>query len=280
MKKLFKNLSLKKALYAVLTFILALCLVLCSVITVLRITFFNGSFLSDTLNSSQYYKDLCAEITENLSDLGDASGLDKKFFDDVVDEILVREDVQSYISSFYNGDKPKVNTSKFNDNLQSALDEYIKNNNIKNVSEDNLNYFSANAAKIYAGSIKIKYLSSIQDLILNNSGTLTAAIIILILICSAIVCVLLFTHEWKHKALRYIYTAVCSAGLFLLTLSASVFMSGIVGRIAIISRSLSDMYVSVISSFFSDLIVFSIVFIVISAALWVIHGRIRQKAAM
>ncbi|MBR1731435.1 MAG: hypothetical protein IJ725_03250 [Ruminococcus sp.] len=280
MKKFFKKLSLKKVLYAVLSFILALCIIFCSMIIVARITFFNGNFLSDTLNSSEYYKDLCVEITENLTDLGDASGLKKSFFEGFVNEVLVREDVQAYVSDFYEGKTLRVNTSKFDESLQNALDKYIKVNKIKNVNEESIQYFSANASKIYSDSIKIKYLSSIQDIILNNGATLTIGIVILLLLCAAIVCVLIFTNEWKHKSLRYIYTATCSSGLFLLILPISVFASGVIGRIAIMSRSLSDMYVAVISSVQSDLIVISIVLLVISAALWVIHGRVRRKAAI
>lgn len=280
MKKLLKKLSLKKVLYAVITFILALCLVFGSLITVVRITFFNASFLSDTLNSSQYYKDLCVEITDNLTDLGDASGLNKSFFEGFVSEVLVREDVQSYITNFYEGKPLKVNTSKFDESLQTALKKYIKTNNIKDVNEENLEYFSAKACKIYADSIKIKYFSSIQDLINNNTGLLTALIVILALISAAICVILIVTNEWKHKALRYIYTAVSSAGLFLLILPISVFASGVIGHIAIMSRSLSDMYTSILYTVLSDMIVISIVLIVIGIALWVIHSRVRRKSAV
>lgn len=278
MKKFFKNLSLKKVLYAVLTFILALCLVVCSFATVLRITFFDSNFLSDTLNSSEYYKDLCVEITENLTDLGDASGLNKSFFEGFVDEILVREDVQSYISDFYEGKKLRINTSNFDEKLRNALNKYIKTKKIQNVNEESLNYFSASASKIYADSIKIKYMSSLQDFVLEKSGVLTVTIIILLLISAAVICVLIFTNEWKHKSLRYIYTSVCSAGLFLLVFPVGIFASGVINRIAIMSRSLSDMYISVIASSLSKLIVISIVLLAVSIALWVIHLRIRKKS--
>lgn len=280
MKKLFKKLSLKKVLYALLVFILAICLVLCSFATVLRITFFNSAFLTDTLNSSQYYKDLCVEITDELTDLGDASGLDKTFFEGLLSEVTVREDVQAYINDFYKGEKLKVNTSKFDDTLQTALKKHIKKNHLKNVSEDNLNYFSANACKIYSEKIKIKYLDMIQDIVLNYSTVLTVVIIVLFLICAAIICVIIFTNEWKHKALRYIYTALSASGLYLFILTLSVFISGTVGRISIISRSLNDMTVSILNNVLSDLIVISVVLIVISIAVWVIHVKIRKKATM
>ena len=280
MKKLLKKLSLKKVLYAVLTFILAMCLVFGSLITVIRITFFNENFLSDTLNSSQYYNDLCVEITDNLTDLGDASGLDKSFFEGFVSEVLVRDDVQSYITSFYEGKTLRVNTSRFDESLQNALKKYIKSNNIKNVNEESLEYFSANASKVYSDSIKIKYFSSIQGLITGNTGTLTGLIVVLSLISAAICLVLILTNEWKHKALRYIYTAVSSAGLFLLILPICVFASGVIGHIAIMSRSLSDMYISILSTVLSDMIVISIVLIVVAVALWVIHSRVRRKSAV
>ncbi len=280
MKSFIKKLSLKKILYALLIFILALCMVFCSLITVVRITFFNESFLSDTLNSSQYYKDLSVEITDELTDLGDASGLNKTFFEGFLSEVMVREDVQAYINSFFKGEKLKVNTSKFDDSLQTALRKYIKANHIHNVKEESLNYFSANASKIYANNIRIKYLDMVQDLIMNYSGVLTFAIVLLILISAAIICVIIFTNEWKHKALRYIYTSMSASGLFLLILPISILISGVTKRISIISRSLNDMTVSIINSMLSDLIVISIVMLVISIAVWVIHSKIRKKATV
>ena len=280
MKKFFKNLSFKKICFAILTFILALCIVFCAFATVVRTTVFNRDFLSDTLNTSQYYKDLCVEITESLTDLGDASGLDRSFFDGLVSEVLVRQDTQAYINSFYSREKLKVNTSQFDDRLLTALNAYIKKHHIKNVDDENIDGFLASASEIYSNHVKISYFASVQDLLLDNDSIFTVIIIILTVISAGLIVILIFLNEWKHKGLRYVFTAVNSAGLFLFILPFSIRVSGVVHRIALISRSMSDMVYSMIGTILGNFFVISTVLIVISIAVWAIHARIRRKATL
>ncbi len=280
MKKLFKKISLRRLCYALLSFILALTIVAGSVSMIIRLTFLNKGFLSDTLNSSNYYSDLCVEITDNLTDLGDASGLDRSFFESFVDEVLVRKNVQSYIDNFYAGKELVVSTAGFEEELRSALNKYIENKKIKNVNEKNIDYFVAKACKIYEKSVKITYFSSIQKLVSKLNTLTTVIAIISVLISAGIVCLLLFTNEWKHKSVRYLYTSVSASGLFLLSFPLGVYLSGTLGRLSILSRSLSDMYLSVLRGALNDLIVFSAVLLVVGISLWVVHNHLRRKAAI
>ena len=100
------------------------------------------------------------------------------------------------------------------------------------------------------------------------------------LISAGIVCLLLFTNEWKHKSVRYLYTSVSASGLFLLSFPLGVYLSGTLGRLSILSRSLSDMYLSVLRGALNDLIVFSAVLLVVGISLWVVHNHLRRKAAI
>lgn len=278
--KIFKKLSIKKILYALLTFILALCLVASSVLLVIRITVFNHGFLTEALTTTYYYRDLCGEITDSLADIGDASGLERSFFDGVVDEVLVRSDVQNYIDDFYKGKELNVNTANFEENLRTSLNKYIKENNIKNVDEDNISFFVAKACGIYSEHIKLKYFGTIQKAVNEKTSSFTLYIVILILLSAGIVCVLLFTNEWKHRAIRCIHTAVSSAGMLLLFVPVGIFVSGVIGKIAILSRSLNDLYIAVITGMLWDMIIIAIVLLVVSAALWVIHAKVRRKSAI
>ena len=278
--KLLKKLSIKKIIYVLLTFILAMCLVVSSVLLVIRITVFNRGFMTEVLTSTNYYRDLCGEITDSLVDIGDASGLDRSFFDGVVDEVLVRSDVQAYIDDFYSGKELEVNTAKFEDNLRVSLNKYIKKKNIKNVDENNINYFVSKACKIYTNSVKIKYFGAIQKKVNEKTSTFSLYIAVLTLVIAGIICILLFTNEWKHRSIRYIHTAVSSAGLLLLIVPSAIMLSGIIGKIAILSRSLNDMYMAIISGILWDVIVVAVVLLVISLALWAVHAKVRQKSSI
>lgn len=80
-ERIFRNKTVKNILYAVLSFVLSVSIVGVALSSLLRFTVLNNSFLTDALNNSNYYTDLCDEITDDLMDIGDASGLDKSFFE-------------------------------------------------------------------------------------------------------------------------------------------------------------------------------------------------------
>ncbi|MEE3428656.1 MAG: hypothetical protein VZQ55_06795 [Ruminococcus sp.] len=276
---IFRNEKFTTVMYLVLSFILGLCIFFCSLLSALKFTVFSPSYLTDTLNSTDYYKDLCAEITDDLLNIGDASGLDKSFFDDFIDEVLVRKDVQYYIDDFYAGNKLKVNSSDFQKSLRSALDRYINKKNLtdKDFSEESLNKFVKEADKIYVSHIELTYFSQIQKAFLKYSFKINIYIGITLAVIIAIILLFIFTNKWKHKAIRYIYYAAASAGLVTLIIPIIVFLSGIISKITIISRSLNDLYTACLSSVFITLIFIGGALIAISGFLWVLHSKMRKN---
>lgn len=280
MKKFFSNKIVKKLLYGVLVFILAGCIVSGSMTALVRFTAFEGGFLNDALNNSNYYTDLCNEITDDLMDIGDASGLDKSFFEGFINEVFVREDVQDYVNKFYAGEKLTVDTRHFDESLRKAIESYIQTKRIKSgdYSKSNINYFVKEATKIYSRNIELKYFDILQKLVSEYSFKLTVILIISAVVAAVICAVMFFTNEWKHKAVRYISYSVGGSALFILLIPLITFASGVIGRITIISRSLSDMYTTCLNSIMIDMLVVAGVLFVIYAALIIIHNKIRSKA--
>lgn len=278
MKKFLKKFSVKKALYAILTFVLSLCIVGVTTCGLLCFSVFDKGFLTDALNNSNYYRDLCDEITDDLKDIGDASGLDKSFFEGFVNEVFVRQDVQDYINKFYSGDKLKVDNRHFDESLRTALDAYIQNNRISDYDTSGINYFVKEATKIYVSNIELKYFDALQALVQKYSSVTLIIIIICLGIAVADCLVIILTNEWKHKAVRYIAYATGSAALFNLIIPGAVLLSGLLKKITIISRSLNDMYMACLNTIFVDMLIISGVLFVFYAALILVHGKIRTKS--
>ncbi len=277
--KFIKNKTVGKILYIILSFIFSVCLIACSICSVIRFTVFNKGFILDCLNSSAYYTDLCDEITDDLMNIGDASGLDKSFFENFVDEVLVREDIQKYLEDFYAGKKLTVDTTNFEENLDEALQKYQSDNNITDASKKSIDYFISEAAKIYAKNVEITYFSVLQKTMLEYRTNFTIYAIITGVIALTAAALIFFTNEWKHKAVRYLYYGVCSSGLFIILVPAVVFASGILQKIAILSRSLNDMYTTVLNSLFIDMAICAALMFVISAVLLVLHAKFRKKVS-
>ena len=274
-----KNKTVSTILYTILSFILSVCLIVLGICSLIRFTVFTPGFLMDCMNGSAYYTDLCDEMTDDLRNIGDASGLDKSFFEGFVDEVLVREDIQKYVEDFYAGNKMTVNTERFEESLGKALAKYQAENKITNAPKESIDYFIKEAAKIYAQNVKITYFNAIQKKMLEYRTNFTVYSIVAGALTLAIAAFIFFTSEWKHKALRYFYYSVCSAGLLTLLIPAAVFASGILGKIAILSRSLNDMYTAVLESLFVDMAICAVIMFVVSAVLLIVHGKLRKKVA-
>lgn len=278
---MFDNNKKTTIFYLILSFILGLCIFFCSVFSTLKFTVFSPWFLSDTVNSTNYYKDLCEEITDDLINIGDASGLDKSFFNDFVDELLVRKDVQDYIDKFYAGEQLKVDSKGFQKNLRAALDKYINRKGIarNSFSESAVNGFVKEATRIYVSDIEITYFSQIQKSYLKYNNRLNILIAVTAAVIIGIVLLFIFTNKWKHIAVRYIYYAVASAGLLTFLISAIVFLSGITSKIAIISRSLNDLYSTAINSLISTFLCIGFILLAAGAFLWILHNNMRKKVS-
>ncbi len=277
---ILNNQKFTTAMYLILSFILGLCVFFCSILFSLRFTVFSPSYLTDTINSTDYYKDLCGEITDDLLNIGDASGLDKSFFEDFVDEVLVRKDVQYYIDDFYAGKKLEVNSSDFQKSLRTALDRYINQKSLtaEDFSEKSINEFVKEADEIYVSHIELTYFSQIQKAFLSYSFKINIYIGITLAVTIAVILLFFFTNKWKHIAVRYIYYATASAGLVTLIIPVVVFFSGIISKITIISRSLNDLYTACLSSVFTTLIFIGGALIAISGFLLVLHSKMRKNA--
>lgn len=280
MKKIFKNEKLIRFLYCVLAFVLSGVLILFSVFTMLRATVFNSGFLSDVLNNSAYYSDLCDEITDNMVDIGNASGLDKSFFVSFVDEVMVREDVQKYIDSFYSGEKLEVNTDNFQRTLRDALGKYEKKKGIDpgKVSEESIDYFVKEASRIYSGNIEITYFGMIQKTALEWAEKTLVYGVVFAVAAAAVMCFIFFTNKWKHLAVKYIYYATASAGLVILAVPTALIASGALGRVAILSRSLNDLFTGCVNALLTDMYIIAGILIVLSVVLVIVHNHLRNKA--
>lgn len=278
---MFKNQKFTTAMYLVLSLIMGICIFFCAIFSSLKFTFFSPSFLTETLNSTNYYKDVCEEITDDLVNLGDASGLDKSFFEDFVDEVMVRKDVQYYINDFYAGEKLKVNTLDFQKALRTALDQFINKKGLteNDFSQESVNNFVKEASDIYASDIEIAYFPQIQKSINKYNTRLIIFMAATLALFAAIAAVIIFTNKWKHIAVRYIYYSTASAGLLTVAVPVTVLLSGTVSKIAILNRSLNDLYTAGLQSLLYTILFIGLALIVLSGFLWVLHNKLRKNVS-
>lgn len=275
-KKSLKS-RFRSVVYVLLSFVLSFILFSTVICSTLMATVFNASFMLDSMNTSNYYTDKAAEITTSLTDLGYASGLKEEFFDDLVDELLVNSDTKVYIENYYAGVSAKIDKTPFEQRFNEKLDEYIEENNIQSVSSDHRERLVQEASKIYANSIMLPFFGTIFPYFKAIKSSLPFVIAGLVVVAAVICIVFVFTNKWKHRAVKYICYATSGTFLTLIAIPAYLYFSNLIANMNVASRAFYNVILQATGSIEVFILVLSVLFLLISIALFVRHSVMRKS---
>lgn len=277
-KKPFSS-RVRNAVFILLSFLLTLILFLLSVCTVLEATLFNPEFIFDNMNSSNYFIDKRDEITTSLIDLGYASGLDEKFFQDFVDEVMLCDDTREYLDNYYSGNGAKIDTTDFKQSFNAEIDKYIQENNIKNVNGNSRDKLVSKAALIYRSSLEIPLFSKLSAYFLTAKNAMPFILVGLAVLAGVICVVLIFANKWKHRGVKYICYATSGAFLTLGIIPAYLMISGKISHLNLDSRALYNMFVQSANSICIAVLFISLFFLLVSVGLFFLFRRMYQKVS-
>lgn len=277
-KKPFSS-RVRNAVFILLSFLLTLILFLLSVCTVLEATLFNSEFIFDNMNSSNYFIDKRDEITTSLIDLGYASGLDEKFFEDFVDEVMLCDDTREYLDNYYSGDGAKIDTTDFKQSFNAEIDKYIQENNIRNVNGNSRDKLVSKAALIYRSSLEIPLFSKLSAYFLTAKNAMPFILVGLAVLAGVICVVLIFANKWKHRGVKYICCATSGAFLTLGIIPAYLMISGKISHLNLDSRALYNMFVQSANSICIAVLFISLFFLLVSVGLFFLFRRMYQKVS-
>lgn len=277
-KKPFSS-RVRNAVFILLSFLLTLILFLLSVCTVLEATLFNSEFIFDNMNSSSYFIDKRDEITTSLIDLGYASGLDEKFFDDFVDEVMLCDDTREYLDNYYSCNGAKIDTTDFKQSFNAEIEKYIQENNIKNVNGNSRDKLVSKAALIYRSSLEIPLFSKLSAYFLTAKNAMPFILVGLAVLAGVICVVLIFANKWKHRGVKYICYATSGAFLTLGIIPAYLMISGKISHINLDSRALYNMFVQSANSICIAVLFVSLFFLLVSLGLYFLYRRMYKKVS-
>ena len=277
-KKPFSS-RVRNAVFIVLSFLLTLVLFLLSVGTVLEATLFNPEFIFDNMNSSNYFIDKRDEITTSLIDLGYASGLDEKFFDDFIDEVMLCDDTREYLDNYYSGSGAKIDSTDFKQSFNAELDKYIQENKIKNVNGKSRDKLVNKAAQIYRSSLEIPLFSRLSAYFLTAKNAMPFIIVGLVVLAGVICVVLIFANKWKHRGVKYICYATSGAFLTLGIIPTYLMITGKISHINLDSRALYNMFVQSANSICIAILFISLFFLLVSVGLFFLFRRMYKRVS-
>lgn len=265
------NSKVRHIIYGIISFVLSFVLFLISFAIVLQSTILNPSYIMDNMNTSNYFVDKRDEIKESLVDLGYASGLDEKFFENVVDEVTIHDNTQAYLNSFYAGEKAKIDTTAFKQKFNSELDSYISKNNLKVANDGSREYLINQAANIYAAALRIPLFATLSVYLVALKNMMPLIIGGLAVLVAILCVIIIFTNRWKHRAVRYICYSTSAAFLTVGIIPAVLLSTGYMSKINIDSRAFYNLFVQSMNNILIAIAICSVIFFIVSIGLFFLH---------
>lgn len=273
------NSKVRHIIYGIISFVLSFVLFLLSFAIVLQSTILNPSYIMDNMNASNYFVDKRDEIKESLVDLGYASGLDEKFFENVVDEVTIHDNTQAYLNSFYAGEKAKIDTTAFKQKFNSELDSYISKNNLKVANDGSREYLINQAANIYAAALRIPLFATLSVYLVALKNMMPLIIGGLAVLVAILCVIIIFTNRWKHRAVRYICYSTSAAFLTVGIIPAVLLSTGYMSKINIDSRAFYNLFVQSMNNILIALAICSVIFFIVSIGLFFLHKSMRRHTS-
>lgn len=273
------NSKVRHIIYGIISFVLSFVLFLISFAIVLQSTILNPSYIMDNMNTSNYFVDKRDEIKESLVNLGYASGLDEKFFENVVDEVTIHDNTQAYLNSFYAGEEAKIDTTAFKQKFNSELDSYISKNNLKVANDGSREYLINQAANIYAAALRIPLFATLSVYLVALKNMMPLIIGGLAVLVAILCVIIIFTNRWKHRAVRYICYSTSAAFLTVGIIPAVLLSTGYMSKINIDSRAFYNLFVLGMNNILIAVAICSVIFFIISIGLFFLHKSMRRHAS-
>lgn len=273
------NSKVRHIIYGIISFVLSFILFLLSFAIVLQSTILNPSYIMDNMNASNYFVDKRDEIKESLVDLGYASGLDEKFFENVVYEVTIHDNTQAYLNSFYAGEEAKIDTTAFKQEFNSELDSYISKNNLKVANDGSREYLINQAANIYAAALRIPLFATLSVYLVALKNMMPLIIGGLAVLVAILCIIIIFTNRWKHRAVRYICYSTSAAFLTVGIIPAVLLSTGYMSKINIDSRAFYNLFVQSMNNILIAIAICSVIFFIVSIGLFFLHKSMRRHAS-
>lgn len=273
------NSKVRHIIYGIISFVLSFVLFLLSFAIVLQSTILNPSYIMDNMNTSNYFVDKRDEIKESLVNLGYASGLDEKFFENVVDEVTIHDNTQAYLNSFYAGEEAKIDTTAFKQKFNSELDSYISKNNLKVANDGSREYLINQAANIYAAALRIPLFATLSVYLVALKNMMPLIIGGLAVLVAILCVIIIFTNRWKHRAVRYICYSTSAAFLTVGIIPAVLLSTGYMSKINIDSSAFYNLFVLGMNNILIAVAICAVIFFIISIGLFFLHKSMRRRAS-
>lgn len=270
----------RKGLTLVFAFFLSFFLFFLSVLLIFVNTVENAGYMRNQLGKSHYYENAIDEVEDQFTSYASASGFDQQFFKSVIDINDVQMDVNQSLSVLYGESQEPVDKTRFEEKLYGKLSENAESRGFKLTAETQkaLQMLAQTCTQTYVQYISIPYAASLAPFLSGARKPVLILELLLLFFSVLFAAVIYRISHWRHRALRaYIYAGFGTA-LMLFVFPAALWISGVVGRLALISKSLYQFGVCYLNGILYNFFLASFFFLCLSVLLCFAYRRAKAKA--
>lgn len=202
------RISLKRSISMLFSFFMAFFLFAFILLSVIRFTLMNPSYIISKMDSVEFYENAVTELNRTIKQNAQPAGFELELFENFVTTADVQEDMRSYVKDGFEGEPNSLDTTEFEQKLSKTIQEYANTKNITITSDLQTgidNFVSANLEN-YHHFLEFPFLNYyVQGYDLYKKVFIFAApfMAVLTLVMGFVICKLHKSRRRKKRELAY-----------------------------------------------------------------------------
>ena len=262
-----------------ITILLSISLSTLILIIVLNSNILNKTYITNTINDSNYYETLKKSIDDSLSELTPQSGFNDEILDNIYTINDLKKETKLIINSIYNNKKYNPNKEYIKRRLEDNINKFIENNNINitNKAKKQIEKFENTIIEAYYN--QISYSNSIINNIRTKVNKLNNIIQpVTYVLISLIIVLLIILFIINHiEIIEYIYMTLIISSTLLLIPKVFEYNELNLSKKTVLNNHINIIVREVLNNIYDKLQIYSIIFLIIGILLLITNIIILSK---
>lgn len=201
-----KNRKIRFFISCVLSFLLAMCFTVGTVLIALKFGFLNVTSVLDGMSEKDYYKSAETEFYQDAKDFTIPIGLPVEVVDHIVSSETIYNDIQEYVKAAVENKEYVFNTDDLESRLTENVYTYFRNEGLEMTEQQitTVPEYTKLIADIYVENMKVNYVTLLGKVNAASGNFIWAGVAVCLVISAIIIVMLLKMYHWKHRVMRFI----------------------------------------------------------------------------
>ena len=251
----------------ILSILLAIFMTLLVILTITRFTMTSPSYLVNKLEDANYFTGSVETLNDRIQDSTQSTGFPLEMFENYVDENTATNAIKTYITNALNGEATIIDTTEFENKLNSDVDTYLTQNNIivNTEEQEAVNAMKSDIINDYQSYMSFPAVTTIASIIamFNHYYLIIAAVLLVLIIFSSVILYRLYHHYYYRR--RFFSYSILASGWMCFIIPALLYIGGFVNRLSLTPQYFYSFVTTLLNSYLLMFIYVGIILIVLGS---------------